>query len=174
MTTTTFANVATTDAYGADATLALHGGRLTGFAGASAFRQVSDAANLGPGYSARTFGWTARTNAAYRVSRTIDLQALVSYRAPMTVEQGGTLSQTRVNLAARRKLMDDRVNLTLRVLDPFDTEHERSITTDPRFYQVSDRSRPARGLLASVAWTFGASTKERRDGDEQGGGDVVP
>ena len=48
--TRTFANVASTDAYGADATVAMSGGWLTGFAGASAFRQVSNAANL-----ARTF-----------------------------------------------------------------------------------------------------------------------
>jgi hypothetical protein len=78
VTTTTSANAATTDAYDADATVALHGGRLTGFAGASAFRQVSDAANLDPGHSARTFGWTARTNAADRVSSTFDVQALLS------------------------------------------------------------------------------------------------
>ena len=58
------------------------------------------------------------------------MQALISYRAPMTVEQGRTLSQTRVTLAARRKLLDDRASVTLRVLDPFNTERERSITTD--------------------------------------------
>src|SRR6267143_282104 len=38
--TRTFANIATSDAYGADFTIARSGGRLSGFAGASAFRQV--------------------------------------------------------------------------------------------------------------------------------------
>jgi hypothetical protein len=167
VTTTTFANIATTDAFGTDATVAVHQGRLTGFLGASAFRQVSNAANLAPGLSARTFGWTARTNAAYRVSKTFDMQALLSYRAAMTVEQGRTLSQTRVNLAARQKLMNDRVNVTVRVLDPFRTERERSITNDPRFYQVSNRSRQARGLLLNLAWNFGASPKGDGEGNNQ-------
>ena len=75
--------------------MALTGGRLTGFLGASAFRQVSDAANLAPGLSVSTFGWRARTNASYRFSRTFDLQTLFSYQAAMDVEQGRN--------AARRK-----------------------------------------------------------------------
>jgi outer membrane receptor protein involved in Fe transport len=49
--TRTYANIATADAYGGDATIALGGGRLTGFAGASAFHQVSNAANITPGLS---------------------------------------------------------------------------------------------------------------------------
>ncbi len=42
--TRTFANVATSDAYGTDFTVALRGGRLTLFAGTRAYRQVSNAA----------------------------------------------------------------------------------------------------------------------------------
>ncbi|MEO8577785.1 MAG: TonB-dependent receptor, partial [Gemmatimonadales bacterium] len=132
--TRTFANVATTDAYGTDATVALSGGRLSGFAGASVFRQVSDAANLGPGLSARTFGWTARTNTSFRFSSTTDLQALFSYQAPMTVEQGRNASRTRFSIAARQKLMNDQMSVTLRVIDPFNTSRESSTTIDPRFY----------------------------------------
>src|SRR5204862_5485613 len=93
VTTRTFANVATTDAFGADATVALTGrGKLSGFMGASAFRQVSNAANIGPGLNAKTFGWTARTNASYRFSPTLDMQAIISYRAATTVEQGRNAS----------------------------------------------------------------------------------
>ena len=54
VTTRTVANVATSDAFGSDLTVALTGGRLSGLAGGSAFRQVSDAANIGPGLNART------------------------------------------------------------------------------------------------------------------------
>ena len=158
--TRTFQNVATTDAYGADLTVALTGGRLRGFAGASAFRQVSDAANLGPGLNARTFGWTARTNGSFQVSKTFDLQALVSYRGATTVEQGRNGSQTRVSLAARQKLMKDQLSLTLRVIDPFNTSLESSTTIDPRFYQVSDRRRLIRGLLLNINWSLGKPKKE--------------
>jgi hypothetical protein len=167
--TRTFANIATTDSYGADATVALHGGKLSGFMGASAYRQVSNASNLDPTLSARTFGWTARTNAAYRVSKTIDLQSLLFYQAPMTVEQGRIASRTRFSLAGRQKLMSDQLSLTLRVIDPFDTSRERFTTIDPRFYQVSDRRREDRGLLLSVNWTFGRTPDEKDKVDLVGG-----
>ena len=136
---------------------------------------TSTFANVAATLSARTFGWTARTNAAYRVSKTFDVQALVTYRAATTVEQGRSLSQTRVNLAARRKLADDRVNLVLRVLDPFDTERERSITNDPRFQQQSSRRRRVRGLLLNVTWSFGAaSDDEERTPRDPGADPGVP
>ncbi len=160
VTTRTFANVATTDAFGADATIALTGGRLSGFAGASAFRQVSDASNVGPGLNARTFGWTARTNASFRFSSTLDMQAILYYRGATTVEQGRNASQTRVSLAARKKLINDRLSLTLRVIDPFNTSVESNTTIDPLFTQVTDRRRKIRGLLLNVNWMFGKPSKE--------------
>src|SRR5882762_9743697 len=171
--TRTFANVSTSDAYGADVTIARSGGRLSGFAGASAFRQVSNASNLGPGLSARTFGWTARINATFRATNTFDLQALVSYQAPMTVEQGRNASRTRFTLAARKKLMEDRLSVTLRAIDPFNTSRESNTTIDPRFYQVSDRRRAIRGLLLSVNWTFG-KPQEEHNREPDLGGDVGP
>src|SRR5258705_1768676 len=172
--TRTFANVSTSDAYGADVTIARSGGRLSGFAGASAFRQVSNASNLGPGLSAKTFGWTARTNATFRATSTLDVQALLSYQAPMTVEQGRTASRTRFTLAARKKLMEDRMSVTLRVIDPFNTSRESSTTIDPRFYQVSDRRRTIQGLLLSVNWTFGKPKEDHERDTVDQGGDVSP
>src|SRR6267378_3540406 len=172
--TRTFANVATSDAYGTDATVAMSGGRLSGFVSASAFRQVSNAANLGPGLSADTYGWTARTNASFRVSRTLDVQTLLSYQAPMTVEQGRNASRTRFTLAARQRVMNDQMSVTLRVIDPFNTSRESNTTIDPRFYQVSDRRRAIRGLLLSVNWMFGKPKEEHNREPNDLGGDVGP
>ena len=171
--TRTFANVATTDAYGTDVTVAMSGGRVSGFVGGSGFRQVSDAANLSPGFSARTFGWTARINATFRVSPTVDVQTLLSYQAPMIVEQGRNAARTRFSVAARQKLMNDQMSLTLRIIDPFNTSLERSTTIDPAFYQVSDRRRLIRGMLFSVNWIFGKSKKDK-DREAIDTGDSAP
>jgi hypothetical protein len=77
----------------------------------------------------------------------------------MNVEQGWNASRTQVNFAARRKLMDDRLSLTLRAIDPFDTSRERSLTFDPRFSQTSNRTRAIRALLLGASWTFGKPDK---------------
>ncbi len=161
--TRTFANVSTTNAYGTDVTVSLSGGRLSGFVSGSGFKQISDAANLLPGLSANTFGWTARTNAVFRVSSTVDIQTLLSYQAPMNVVQGRNASRTRVSFAMRQKLMNDQMSVTLRVIDPFNTSLERSTTIDPAFYQVSARRRLQRGLLFSVNWLFG----QKKKGDDR-------
>jgi Outer membrane protein beta-barrel family len=159
--TRTFANVASTNAYGTDVTVAMSGQRVSGFVGGSGFRQISDAANLSPGFSARTFGWTARTNATFRLSSTVDVQTLLSYQAPMVVEQGRNAARMRLSVAARQKVMNDQMSLTLRIIDPFNTSLERSTTIDPAFYQVSDRRRLIRGMLFSVNWIFGKAKKEK-------------
>lgn len=168
--TRTFANVATTDAYGADATVSRSGGRLSGFAGASFFRQVSNASNLDAALSARTFGWTARTNASFRATKSLDVQSLLFYRGATTVEQGRNGAQTRFSIAARQKLMDDQLGVTLRIIDPFRTSHETNTTIDPRFTQVSNRARAIRGLLLSVNWTFGKPLDDREPIEPPGGG----
>ncbi|MFI5238499.1 MAG: outer membrane beta-barrel family protein, partial [Gemmatimonadales bacterium] len=170
--TRTFANVATTDAYGTDANLALSGERLSGFAGTSLFREVSNAPNLAAGLNVRTFGWNARTNVSFRATSTLDLQALLFYRSAMTVAQGRNASRSRFSVAARQKLMDNRMSLTLRVIDPFSMSRERSTTVDPLFYQVSDRTRTIRGLLLSINWMFGKPPKseDNRILDQNAGG----
>ncbi|MEP6834673.1 MAG: TonB-dependent receptor [Gemmatimonas sp.] len=158
--TRTYANIATSDAYGGDATIALGGGRLTGFAGTSAFHQVSNAANVTPGLSINAWGWRARANGTMRFTKTFDVQALLSYQPAMTVEQGRTFSRTQFNLAGRKKLFDDQLNVTLRIIDPFNTSRENSTTVDPRFSQVTKRARKVQGLLLGFSWTFGKPLKE--------------
>jgi outer membrane cobalamin receptor len=170
VTTRTFANIATSDAYGGDVTLAASGTRLSGFVGSSVFRQTSNAGNVAPDLSVSTFGWRARANGTYRVSSTVDVQALFTYQAAMAVEQGTNASRTQFNVAARQKLMDDQLSLTLRVIDPFDTSHERGTTVDPRFFQISDRSRAIRGLLLGATWTFGKPDKGKETIDLSGEG----
>jgi outer membrane receptor for ferrienterochelin and colicin len=167
--TRTYANVSTSDSYGGDANVAISGGRLSGFAGASAYRQVSDASNVSPDLSLKTFGWRARANAAFRASSSLDIQTLLSYQAAMNVEQGRNASRTQFSMAARQKLVEDRLSLTLRVIDPFNTSREINTTFDPRFYQVSDRRRAIRGLLVSANWTFGKPEKKGRDTIDLGG-----
>jgi hypothetical protein len=93
----------------------------------------------------------------------------------MTVEQGRNASRTRFSLALRQKLMQDKMSLTLRLIDPFNTSREGSTTIDPRFYQVSERTRAIRGLLLSANWVFGKPPKMRRaDQGDPGGNDTGP
>ena len=81
----------------------------------------------------------------------------------MTVEQGKNAARTRVSVAIRQKLMNDQMNITLRVIDPFNTSLERNTTIDPNFYRVSDRRRVQRGVQLSATWLFGHVKKDEGD-----------
>ncbi len=171
VTTRTFANVATANSYGTDLTVAAREGRLSGFAGASVFRAVSNAANLDPALSAKTFGWGTRLNATYRATTTSDVQALLGYMGPMAVEQGRIGSRANFSLAARQRLRGGQTSITLRLIDPFNNSREYSTTLDPRFTLVTDRRRPIRGVLLNVDWAFGRHGRDLRQPEpEQGGG----
>lgn len=160
--TRTYANISTSDESGLDLTVALRGGRLTGFGGATVFRQDNNASNVAQALSLNAVGWSARTNVTYRIAKSIDAQALVSYQAPMDVVQGFNASRTRISLAVREKFMEDQLSVTLRILDPFSTARESSTTVDPRFYQLSERMRVIRGLGLNFSWTFGKPDKSEK------------
>jgi ferric enterobactin receptor len=168
--TTTFQNVATSDSYGADVNGSLQLGRLTGFGGLSAFRQVTDGSNLSTDVSNDAFGWSARANATLKLTPTLDLQGFLMYRAPMNAEQGRVAARTMTNFALRQKLRGDQASVTLRVTDPFNAMKMGFVTDDGRFYQTSQRNFGARGAFLSFNYTFGQQPRTRPRGTEQADG----
>jgi len=166
--TTTFQNVATSDSYGADVNGSLRLGRLTGFGGVSAYKQVTDGSNLATDVSNNAFGWSARANATLQLTPTLDLQGFLMYRAPMNAEQGRVAAMTMTNLALRQKLRGDQASVTLRLVDPFNAMGMGFVTDDGRVYQTSRRNFGARGAFLSFNWAFGQQPpRQRPRGAEQ-------
>ena len=165
--TTTFANVATSDSYGADLNGSLRLGPLSGFGGFSAFQQVTDASNLTTDASNKAFGWNARGNVTMKLSPTLDFEAFGMYRAPMKAELGRVRSMSMMNLALRQKVLGDRASVTLRVMDPFNTMGFGNVTNDGRFYQTSQRRFGARGAFLSFSWNFGQQPRSEKPRGER-------
>jgi hypothetical protein len=65
-----------------------HTGALTLFAGGSAYRYTSDAANLAGDLSTRAAVWSARLNGTLKLSPVTDLQGFANYRATYATEEG--------------------------------------------------------------------------------------
>ncbi|MDB4884025.1 MAG: TonB-dependent receptor [Gemmatimonadetes bacterium] len=165
--TTTFQNVATSDSYGADVNGSVRFGRLSGFGGFSAFKQVTDGSNLNTDVSNNSFGWSARTNATVKVTPTLDVQGFLMYRAPMTTEQGRMSAMTMTNLAVRQKLLGDQASVSLRVMDPFQLMGFGFKTDDGRFAQSTRRNFNARGAFLTFSYTFGQQPRIRSRPSEQ-------
>ena len=170
--TTSFANVATSDQYGADVNSSLRFGPISGFGGFSAFQQVTDASKLTNDASRKSFGWTARANLNVKLSPTLDAQAFGMYRAPMDVKFGRMWSMSMVNLALRQKVMGDKASVTFRVQDPFNTMAFGMTTDDGRYYQTTQRRFGGRAAFLSFSWNFGQQpriSKPRIEDRDEGG-----
>jgi hypothetical protein len=159
---TSFANLATSDSYGADVNGSFHAGAFNGFGGVSVFQQVTDGSNLSTDVSNKAFGWSARVNTTMKLSQTLDLQGFAMYRAPMNVELGRMQAQVMTNIALRQKLMGDQASVTVRLMDPFNTMGMGFVTDDGRFYQSSQRRFGARGLYLGFNWSFGQQPRAQR------------
>ncbi len=161
ITTGTFENVASTLQVGADVNVTYRSGPFTLFGGANAYRYSSDATNLAGDLSTRALVWSARANGTWRVSKQVDAQLFANYRAPMATEGGRQRAFMMLNLALRRKLWNDKGNVTLRVMDPFSQFQFGSVTTNPRVIQSTVRHFTMRGIYIGFSRNFGQELKLR-------------
>jgi outer membrane cobalamin receptor len=164
--TTTFANLATSDSYGADVTGSWRLGSFSGFAGMNASRVVTDGSNLDTDVSNDAITWSTRASATWRASSKLDLQGFLMYRAPMNVEMGRISGMTMMHLSSRYKVTD-RTNLSLRLVDPFNTMGFHFTTSDDRHFQESRRSFGARGLYLTLSYNFGQQPRLRQRPQQQ-------
>ncbi|MET0398684.1 MAG: TonB-dependent receptor [Longimicrobiaceae bacterium] len=166
--TSTFANLATSDAYGTDVTGSLRlGERFSGFGSFNVFQMETDGSNVSPDLDTSAFTWSARMNASYKVSPTLDVQGMYMYRAPMNVEQGRVSAFSMTSLSLRQKLRGDRSSLSLRVMDPFNTMRFNVRTDDGRFIQETDRRFGARAVFLGFNYNFGRPPRVRQPQPQQ-------
>ena len=160
-TITTFANLETSDSYGADANASVRLGKVSGFANVSAFRQVTAAGSVGDNFSSDGFGWSARVSGNVMLTPRLDLQGFVMYRAPMDVEQGRMGSFVMSTLSLRQKVMGDKGSIGLRVVDPLNRMGMSIQTTDPLYYQLNERRFGARAAYLTFSYNFGQQPRLR-------------
>jgi outer membrane receptor protein involved in Fe transport len=166
--TSTFSNLATSDSYGTDVTGSLRlGERFSGFGSFNVFQMETDGSNVSPDLDTSAFTWSARMNANYKVSSTLDVQGMYMYRAPMNVEQGRVSAFSMTSLSVRQKLRGDRSSLSLRVMDPFDTMRFNVRTDDGRFIQETDRRFGARAVFLGFNYNFGRPPRVRQPQPQQ-------
>jgi ferric enterobactin receptor len=168
ITLATFENLASTTALGTDLNANVRSGRLTLFGGGGAYHYSSDAGEL----SARTFVWSARTNASWKLTNTVDATTFLNYRSPMTVEGGTRLAFVMTNFSLRQKLWNEQGSVTLRVSDPFSVTKWGARTQDGSVDELLVRRFGMRGIFITVSRNFGQELKlspRPQDGDNQTG-----
>ena len=95
--------------------------------------------------------------------------AFVRYMGPRAIAQGEMKGMLISDIGLRKSVMDQKVNLALRLSDVFNNQQFSRTLTQPNFIEVSDFRRQSRYLSFSVSYTFG-SLKEgaaRNTGDQE-------
>jgi outer membrane receptor protein involved in Fe transport len=164
--TVTFQNLATSDSWGSDVNGSVRFGKLSGFAGFSAFKTVTDGSNVEDGLSSDAFSWSARASGTWRITPRLDLTGFYMYRAPMDVERGRISGFSMVTFSARRRLFGNKGNVTLRMMDPFDQMKFSFITSDARHYQESTSRFNMRGVFLSFGFNVGQQPRIRTRAQE--------
>jgi ferric enterobactin receptor len=160
-TISSFANLQTSDSYGADVNGSLRMGKVSGFASVSAYRTVTDAGSLGDSFNSDGIGWSARVSGNVAITPRLDVQGFVMYRAPMDVEQGRIGAMTFSNVSLRQKVMGDKGSISLRVMDPFNRMGFSSRTTDPMYLQLNERQFNGRAAYLTFSYNFGQQPRLR-------------
>jgi len=169
VTSVSFQNLATSDSWGTDVNGSFKPAKwLSGLAGFNIFKIVTD----GGSESALTSDavtWAARINATAQLSKTLTLQAAHFYRAPQKFEQGQFSAFRFTNISLRQKFMNDKATVSLRFVDPFNTNGFKVRVSNGDVIQVTERKFGVRGTFLTFQYNFGQAPKIRvpRPEDQQ-------
>ena len=174
VTSISFSNLATSNSFGTDLNGSLRlGPRLSAFAGANVFKVVTDGGSLST-LSSNAVTWAGRVNASTSITPTLILQAAFQYRAPLKIERGEFSAVKNFNFSLRKKIDGDNSSVTLRVLDPFNTNRFRINVGDDNVIQLTERTAGVRGVFIVYQYSFGQVPRVRQPQPDQNQGSSTP
>jgi ferric enterobactin receptor len=161
--TTTFRNFDRSAQLGVDVTATGRlGGRLSGMLGTNVAQVSTSGESLQAGLASSALSWSVRTNASLRLDGSTDVQAFLMYRAPMKIEQGRMREFVVSNVSLRRRVLDGRGDVVLRVSDPLGRMSFGFFTADELHEQEFLRRMNARAAVLSFSYSFGRPPRLRQ------------
>ncbi|HEX2077369.1 MAG TPA: TonB-dependent receptor [Longimicrobium sp.] len=175
VTSVSFKNLDTGSSWGADlnGTLRL-GQRFNGLAAFNVFKMVTEGTSGEASLSSDAVTWFARFNGTWNMTPRTSVSAMYFYRAPMEIEGGRFDAFASANVSLRQKLYGDRVNLTLRLSDPFNQQRFRVRAGDDNIIQLTERTFTSRAVHLSLQYNFGRPPRVRQPQPDQQQGGATP
>ncbi len=166
--TMTWANVASLQAYGASVTAALRPtGKLNGSLNFGAFREMRDASNISVDYSRGSLRWSAGLNGGYKLSNTLTASSNLRYMPPYSLVQGRSSGMFFSSIGVRQQLWGTKGSFSVFANDPFDLYRFNFETRDRTHTQTSRTSMKQRMATVSLSYNFGKPPQQnsRRQAD---------
>jgi outer membrane receptor protein involved in Fe transport len=163
VTSISFKNLASGSSWGADLNGNLRlGQQFSGLANFNVFKMVTEGGSGESDLSSNAVTWSARLNGTYNLNPRTSVSAMYFYRAPMNVEGGRFEAFGIANFSVRQKLYGEKMNVTLRLSDPFQTQRFRVRAGNDELIQLTERSFTSRALHLTVQYNFGQAPRLRQ------------
>jgi outer membrane receptor protein involved in Fe transport len=161
VTTVSYLNLATSNSYGADVNGTLTAGRkLTAVTSFNVFRLVTDGGSASA-LASDALAWSARLNATWQATPGLAVQGTYFYRAPYAIERGRWAAFQTTTFVVRHKVRGDRGLVSLRVLDPFNTNRFAIRAGTERLLQLTAREPGVRGVFVGFQYNTGQAPRLR-------------
>lgn len=163
VTSISFKNLASGSSWGADLNGNLRlGQQFTGLANFNVFKMVTEGGSGESDLSSNAVTWSARVNGTYNLNPRTSVSAMYFYRAPMNFEGGRFDAFGFANFSVRQKLYGEKMNVTLRVSDPFNTQRFRVHAGNDDLIQLTERTFTSRAVHFTVQYNFGQAPRLRQ------------
>lgn len=171
VTSVSFKNLDTGTSWGADLNGSLRLGQtFNGLASFNVFKMVTSGTGGESSLATDAVTWMAKFNGTYNLTPRTSFTAQYQYRAPMQIEGGRFAAMQMANLSVRQKLYGEKMNLTLRVSDPFNTMRFRIRAGDDNLIQLTERTQTSRALHLTLQYSFGRPPRVKQQPQQQDGG----
>jgi hypothetical protein len=99
-------------------------------------------------------------NMSYKITPKFNVSNYIGlWKDPQTIQTTYPFS-TWYNVAANYKILKDKVNISLRTVNVFETTHNyTTITKDKNFYNTNTTTQVRRGAVLALTWNFGKLTE---------------
>jgi outer membrane receptor protein involved in Fe transport len=171
VTSVNFTNLDTGTSWGTDLNGSLRLGQtFSGLAGLNIFKMVTQGTSGESSLATDAVTWTFRFSGTYNLNPRTSFTTQYTYRAPVQIEGGRFDAAQLTNLSLRQKLYGEKMNLTLRLSDPFNKMRFRIRAGDDNIIQLTERTQTSRALHLTLQYTFGRPPRIRQQPQQQDSG----
>ncbi|MCF8304389.1 MAG: TonB-dependent receptor [Bacteroidales bacterium] len=122
--------------------------------------QVNDEIE-GQDISRESDNWRTRMNSTFDLTKSTRLQASIYYNAPSVTIQGERSGFFFTSMAVRQDMLQNKLSLTLRMRDLFNTMEHEFIADQPTYYTYNKRDREWPVVRFSVSYKINDYKRER-------------
>lgn len=157
-------NLSSDRAIGADLVLTVHpSDKLNINLIPNVFYNQIDASNLGYSNKKSTVTWSANLNGSYTLPWGTAIQLNSNYRSARLTPQGKYLPSFLMNIGAREEILKKKGSVYLTVSDIFKSQRQVSELQSPALIQNVNQRSNSRIVYLGMNYTFGASSKKKKD-----------